>query len=117
MARTMEHIRLTDATLMEYAETNSPQLMRYVAVRYLGVPMTSIEIWQEKWRENIVMINYECLAYWRCRNPGPGAKNKLDKILARASQKRTVSTLSKYATFVGLLAVIIRIRICIIMTG
>ena len=85
----MEHIRLTDATLMEYAGATSLQLMRYVAVHYLGVPMTSIEIWQEKWRQNIVMINYECLAYWRCKNSGPGAKNKLDRILARASMKRT----------------------------
>ncbi len=90
MAQTERDNILTNANLMEYAEKYPPPMIRHAAVRYLNVPPAKIETWQEKHRQDITQVGFECLYYWKCKNDDTGAKERLEKTLIIASQEPTV---------------------------
>ncbi len=89
----MEDNTSTPANLMEYANKYPPPMIRHVAVQYLEVPPETVELLLDKHRLDIVAVSFDCLNYWRCKNGyTPGAKDRLEKILANACASREPAT-------------------------
>ena len=61
---------LDDEKLMPIARQASPGAIEEIAIEYFGIKFDEIRIFQERWRENVVMKSFECLKCWRDKNPG-----------------------------------------------
>ncbi len=102
----LEDPDLTDKVLMEHAGNIPPQKMRKIAVKYLKISKTQILFWQEKWRDDVLRINFEILHDWRKRNSGPNAKDELEKILRRSQFYIAVQQYLTHVLYVFMICVV-----------
>ncbi len=77
---------IPDNRLMEMSGKVSPADMRRIGVQYLNIKMPQIDIFREKWREDVVAVNFSILEAWRNANPGPYSHEKLYQLLVSASE-------------------------------
>ena len=61
--------------------------MRRIGVQYLDIEMAQIDIFIEKWREDVVALNFSILQEWRNANPRSGSCRKLHQLLSSASKE------------------------------
>ena len=105
----MEYLQdpdLTDKVLMEHAGNIPPQTMYKIAVEYLKISKTQIQFWQEKWRDDVVRINFEILDNWRKRNRGPNAKDELGMILKRSQFYIAAQQYLTYVCYVFMICIV-----------
>ena len=78
---------IPDKKLMEISGKVSPADMRRIGVQYLDIEMAQIDIFIERWRDDVVAVNFSILQAWRNANPGPGSYRKLHQLLSSASKE------------------------------
>ncbi len=73
--------------LMKMSERVPPFTMQQIAVGFLGIKMDEVRMATQRWRESVVLVNYEILEIWRSRNQGPHAAVKLYECFKAASRE------------------------------
>ncbi len=81
---------IQDRDLMKLAEKVPPATMQQIAIGFMGIKMDEVRMATQKWRESVVLANYEILETWRSRNTGPHARNKLYRCFQYASREGLV---------------------------
>ena len=78
---------IQDRDLMRLAERVPPVTMQQIAVGFMGIKMDEVRMAMQRWRESVVLANYEILEIWRSRNQGRQSKAKLHECFKAASRE------------------------------